>query len=76
MRDDKENLDDVNNAKLEVIVKNLKVFDRRLYLNAKQTGSLLTVRGTMATGTLLSAMEFRDFCVHIIILPPLPPPHP
>ena len=45
--------DGVNDAKLKGIVKNLKIFDRCLFLRAKQTGSLLFEQGTTVTSTIL-----------------------
>ena len=62
--------DDVNNTKLEGIVNNLKIFDRRLYIRAKQTGSWLTIQGTTLNGTVLLAMEFSNFlCARYKVTP-------
>ena len=63
--------DDTNKAKLEVIVKNINAFDRRLFLYAKQTGSCMDIWGTTVTSTVLSAMVFRNFlCVSYNVTPP------
>ena len=48
-------------AKLKGLVKDLKALDRRLIIRAKNTGSFLTVRVTIVTGTVLAATEFCDF---------------
>ena len=61
---------EVNNTKLEGIVNNLKIFDRRLYIRAKQTGSWLTIQGTTLNGTVLLAMEFSNFlCARYKVTP-------
>ena len=55
--------DEANEIKLEESVQDLPKLDRRILLCTKNTGSWLTARGTMVTGTLLSDMEFFDsFC--------------
>ena len=61
MSEGKKAWDDVNDAKLEGIIKDPPTLDRRLFLSAKQTGSWLTVRGTTVIGTIMPAMEFCDF---------------
>ena len=71
MGDGRKPRDDVINAKLEVIVNNLKLFDLKLYLCVKQVGSCLTILGTMVTGRVLLAMEFCDsWCARYNISPP------
>ena len=50
-------------TKLTGLVRNLKVTDKLQILCAKITGSWLSVRGTTALGTVLSATEFRNFFV-------------
>ena len=67
---DKKIRDDANNTKLGVVVKNLKAPDRRLILHAKHTGSWMTIKGTMVTGTVLCATELPIFFVHVTMLPP------
>ena len=47
--------DEVNEAKLKVLVKDLEALDRRLILRAKNTGSWMTVQHTTVTGTVLVA---------------------
>ena len=66
----KESLDDVNDSKLEGIVKVLDILDRRIFLCAKHTGSWMTIWVTTVTGIVLSAMGFRGFFMHITMLPP------
>ena len=48
--------DDVNEAKIEEIVKDISPLDFRLFIHAEHTGSCLTVRGTRVTRTVLSDM--------------------
>ena len=62
--------DDINEAKIEVIIHTFDKFDHCLLICSKQTRSWLTVQGTTVTGTVLLAMKFRDFCVNFIMLPP------
>ena len=66
-----KNWDDVNETKIEAIVDTLDAFDRRIFLCAKKTGSRLTVRGTMISGTVLLATYYFILCVHIAMLPHL-----
>ena len=40
------------------------------FVNKNSQRERLTVRGTAVTGTVLLAIWYRDFCVHIIMLPP------
>ena len=56
--DVRKSQDDINDAKLELISKNLDVLDCRLFLCAKQTGFWMTVQSNTVTGTVLLAMEF------------------
>ena len=58
-RDGKKNWDDVNGT------------NHCLILRAKNIGAWLNVRGTIVTGTVLSATEFCGFCMHVMMLPPL-----
>ena len=69
--DSRTTQDGVNDAKLKGIVKNFEIFDRRLFLRAKQTGSWLFAQGTTVTSTVLLAMEFCNFlCVRRNVTPP------
>ena len=45
--------DDAKEAKLKGLVKDLKALDHGIILRDKNTGSWMTVRGTMVTGTIL-----------------------
>ena len=45
--------DDINEAKLEIIVKIFHAFNHRLFLCAKKMGSWMTIRGTMVTNKLI-----------------------
>ena len=65
----KKTQDDVNDAKLEVIVKNLDTLNSCLFVCYKQTGSCLIIRCITVPGTVISAMEFHGFCVKITMLP-------
>ena len=47
--------DDANQAKIKVLVKDLEALDRRLIVCAKNTGSWLTIRGTVETDTVSAA---------------------
>ena len=67
-RDGKKYWYDGNDAKLRVTVNDQVDFEKRIFLQAKHTGSWLSVRGTTVTGTVLADTEFRDFYVHIITL--------
>ena len=60
-RDGKKDQDVAYESKLKVLVSDIKVNDKRLFLRAKSTGACLRVRGTKVSGTVLSAIEFRDF---------------
>ena len=62
---------DVNDAKLKGPVDNLKATDHHLIICAKKRCSWLTVRVITVTGTVLVATEFRGFCAHFMMLPPL-----
>ena len=58
-------------AKLKGLVKDLEATDLSLVICAKNTGSWLTVWGTIVTGTVLAAMEFSDFlCARYDATPP------
>ena len=48
--------DDIKNSKLERIVKDFKIIDRRLFLCSNQTGSWITIMVTTVTGTVLPAI--------------------
>ena len=69
-RDGQKIQDDTNKAKLKWLVKYLESLDLCLVLRAKNTGSWLTVQGTLVTGTVLLAKGFRNFCPRIMMLPP------
>ena len=69
MSEGKKTWDDVNDN-LEGITMNLPTVDCRLSLCYKETVSWMTVWGTTVTGTVLSDMGFRDFCVSVTMLPP------
>ena len=61
-RRDRQKYREVSNiTKLKGLVRDLKGSNRRLIICDKITGSWLSVRGTTVSGTVLSAMEFRDF---------------
>ena len=63
--------DDAHGAKLKGLVKDLEALDRRLILSTKSTGSWMTIRGTIITGTLIAATEFCDFlCIRYDVTPP------
>ena len=57
--------------KLKVLVGDLKSPDLHIILISKNTGSCMNVWGTKVTGTVLLAAEFRDFCVHVMMLSPI-----
>ena len=57
MSDIQKRRDEANAANIRGLVKNLKAHEPRLILCAKNTGSWLTVWGTMPTGTVLAATE-------------------
>ena len=62
--------DDINDAKLEVIVMDLNTLYHCIFLHTKLNGSWLTVWVTVVTGTVLLAMKFRDFwCTHYNVTP-------
>ena len=62
--------DDVNNAKLEELVKYLDGTDRCLILDSKNIGDCLSIRGTAVTITVLSATKFCHFNAQVMMLPP------
>ena len=70
-RDSKIIRDDSNDYKLKGLVEGLEASECCLILLAKNIGSLMGIRGTKVNGTVLAAMEFGDFCVHVMILPHL-----
>ena len=70
MSEGKKTRDDVNNDNLEGIAMNLPTVDCRLSLCYKEMVSWMTGWGTTVTGTVLSDMAFRDFCVSVTMLPP------
>ena len=53
--DRKKTLDDVKDAKFELIIKNLTNLECSLFLRAKHIGSWMTVCTTTVTGTVLTA---------------------
>ena len=57
----KTNWDDANDATLKVLVGDLKGNDRRIFLQAKNTGAWMSLRSTMVTGGVFPAMQFRNF---------------
>ena len=59
--DRKEDQDVAYGSRLKGLVRDLQGTDKRLLLRAKSTGVWLSLRGTTVSGTVLSAMEFRDF---------------
>ena len=63
--------DDANGVKLKGLVDDLETTDRRLILQAKNTGHWLRVWVNTVTSTVLSAMKISDFCVHVMMLHPL-----
>ena len=65
-RDGKKDRDVAYEAKLKSLVINLKGDEKRLLLHVKSTGVWLSVRGMTVSGTVLSAIEFRDFYAHVI----------
>ena len=65
-RDRSKDWDAAYKSKLKGLVIDLKGTDKRPLLRAKITGACLSVCGTTVSGTVLSAMEFWGFYVHII----------
>ena len=63
--------DDVNDAKLRVIVSDQSASKERLFLHTKYPGSRMSVCGTTIMGTVIHATEFSDFYMLIIMLTPL-----
>ena len=57
IRDGQKNWDDVNDAKLKGLVRNLDTTNRRFILIAKITSAWLNEQGTTVTGTVLAATE-------------------
>ena len=73
MRGGKKKWDDANDSKLKGLVGDLIVTGGRLNLHAKNIGACMNVQGTTVTGTILLAMESRDFlCSPYNVTPPLP----
>ena len=60
-RDGKKDRDAAYETKLKGLVRDLKGTDKGLLLRAKSTGDWMNVRGTIVSGTVLSATEFWDF---------------
>ena len=56
------------------LVRDLDTTEGHLILHAKSTGAWIHVQGTMVTGTVLSAAEFRDFLYSCYNHPPPPLP--
>ena len=69
-RDGQKIRDDANDANLKVLVDELLVPDRLLFLRAKNTGSWLTAQVTTVTVTVLATTEFSGFFLHVMMLPP------
>ena len=69
-RNRKKDRDAAYKSKLKGLVSDLKVNDNRLILRAKIIGAWLSVHGTTVSGTVLSATEFWDFYVQVIMLLP------
>ena len=69
-REEKKRQDDSNEAKLKGLVKDLKSTDRCLILHAKNIGSWMTVHDTTGTSKVLAGTKFRNFCAHVMMLPP------
>ena len=59
--DRKKYQDIAHKSRLEVLVWDIKGNDKRLLLRAKSTGAWMSVRGTIVSGTALSATESQDF---------------
>ena len=53
--------DVAHKSRLKGLVRDLKGTDKRLLLRAKSTGAWMSVRGTIVSGTALSATESQDF---------------
>ena len=70
-RPDKKIRDDVNDAKLEEVVVDLKGTYRLFILRTKNTVDCMNVQGNTVTGTVLMAKEFRDFGAHVMMQPSL-----
>ena len=51
----------MNDAKIQGIVSNQSAFEKLLFLCDKNTGPHMSVWVTTVTGTVLAAMEFRNF---------------
>ena len=69
-RDGQKNQDDVNDANLKGLVRDLDTTDHCLILHTKITSAWMNVRGNMVTGTSLDAMEFCDFlCARYDVTP-------
>ena len=66
IHDGQEDRGDVYKIKINGLVRDLKVTDKRLILRVKITGAWLSVRGTTVSGTVLSSTEFWGFYVHVI----------
>ena len=60
-----------NDVKLRKIVSNKSALEKRPFLCAKNTGSWMSVQGTMINGTVLTATESREFlCACYKVNPP------
>ena len=66
-RDGNKDQDVIQESRLKGLVRYLKGTDKRLILRAKSTGAWMSVHGTSVSGTVLSATEFRDFYVLVIM---------
>ena len=62
-RDGNKDREVAHKSRIKGLVRNIKGADKRLLIRAKRTGAWMNVRGTIVSGTLLSATEFRDFYV-------------
>ena len=65
-----KNRDDVNDAKLKGLVRNLNVSNSHFILCVKITYAWLNLRFTTVTGKVLTATGFRDFYTHVVMLTP------
>ena len=66
-RGGKKDRDVAHESIIKDLVNNLIGTDKRLLLRSKSTGAWMSVRDTTVSGTVLSATEFRDFYVLVIM---------
>ena len=63
--------DDINDAKLKGLVRDLDGTNRRIIICVKITGSWLNIQDTTVTGTVLAATEFINLLyAHYYVTPP------